>query len=379
LLLDATRLIWRRWKGLHPTGIDRVCLAYLRHFGGRAQAVVQHRLVRRILGPDASRELFDLLDGPPQEFRRRLAPAVFRNLGDLGHGGGERLYLNIGHTGLNSPGFRDWVSRAGVRSIYFVHDLIPITHPQLCRAGEALKHRERMRTVLATATGVIGNSKATLEELANFGRAEDIHLPSSIAAWLGSDELPAAIATNTAEHPTFVVLGTIEARKNHILLLDIWSKMIDALGDQAPHLLIIGRRGWEAEPVFELLDRSAKLRNHVTELNSCSDDELARHLASASALLFPSLAEGFGLPLVEALAAGVPVIASDLPALREIGAGIPLYLDPLDSAGWQAAILHYSRPDGGAREGQIARMNGFRAPDWNSHFDRVEMWLESLA
>jgi glycosyltransferase involved in cell wall biosynthesis len=378
-LLDATRLIWRRWKGLHPTGIDRVCLAYMRHFGGRAQAVVQHKFFRRILDRRASQRLFELLDGSSADFRRKLPAGLLRHLDGLNENGSGRLYLNIGHTGLDSPGFRDWVSRSGVRPIYFVHDLIPITHPQYCRAGEGEKHRKRMRTVLTTATGVIGNSRATLDELACFGHGEQLHMPPSLSAWLGSDGLLPAKRRQVSEHPSFVVLGTIEARKNHLLLLKIWSRMVDRLGDRAPHLTIIGQRGWEAQQVFDLLDRGDRLEGHVTELNRCSDDELAQQLVSARALLFPSRAEGYGLPLIEALAAGVPVIASDLPALREIGGDIPTYLDPIDENAWEEAILDYAQMDGGGRSGQIGRMNGFRAPDWNSHFDRVETWLGSLA
>jgi glycosyltransferase involved in cell wall biosynthesis len=376
-LLDVTRLIWRRWKGRFPTGIDRVCLAYLRQFGGRAQAVIQHNHFRRILDRCASRALFDLLEGPPDRFRRQLPGGVLRNLRGLNAEGHGRLYLNIGHTGLDSPGFRDWVGRSNVRPVYLVHDLIPITHPEFCRAGEADRHRRRIRTVLTTATGVIGNSQATLDELTLFAREEQLPKPQGISAWLGAEPLPAPTASES-DRPTFVVLSTIEARKNHLMLLRIWSKLIDELGSQAPRLLIIGQRGWEAEPVFDLLDHSENLRGHVVELSRCSDSQLSDHLASARALLFPSLAEGYGLPLVEALGIGVPVIASDLPVFREIGADIPTYLEPRDEHAWRAAILDYSREDGAERQSQLRRMKAFNAPSWTSHFATVDGWLKSL-
>lgn len=304
---------------------------------------------------------------------------MFKHLAGVNAKGRGRLYLNIGHTGLNSLGFRDWVRRANVRPIYFVHDLIPITHPEYCRAGEAEHHRERMRTALTTGAGIIGNTQATLDDLAGFAKEEGLPMPPSLAAWLGSDQLPAPCAVPEPERPTFVVLGTIEARKNHLMLLEIWSGLIDRLGSSAPRLLVIGQRGWEADPVFELLDGSEKLRGYVIELSRCSDEELAGYLASARALLFPTQSEGFGLPLVEALGAGVPVIASALPALREIGGDIPTYLDPDGWHEWEAAILDYSRPDSTERQLQLKRMNGFKTPDWNTHFDKVEQWFESLS
>jgi glycosyltransferase involved in cell wall biosynthesis len=378
-LFDVTRLIWRRWAGLNPTGIDRVCLAYMRHFGARSQAVVQHRRFRGILGVGPSQELFGLLDQPSSSFKTSLGLGLLRNLRGLRGRGEHRLYLNIGHTGLDSPGFRAWVAKSNVRPVYFVHDLIPLTHPQFCRAGEAERHRERMLTVLKTAAGVIGNSQATLDDLASFAQQEKLPSPPALAAWLGVDLRPPARARQAPDRPTFVILGTIEARKNHRLLLDVWRNLVDRLSSDAPRLLIIGQRGWEADDIFELLDGDDALRGHVVELNHCSDGEVAEHLASARALLFPSLTEGYGLPLVEALAAKVPVIASDLRVFREISSDIPEYLDPSDAAAWEAAVLNYAAPNSMSRERQLGRLEGFTPPNWKDHFERVEAWLESLA
>jgi glycosyltransferase involved in cell wall biosynthesis len=378
LLLDVTRLIWRRWKGRLPTGIDRVCLAYLRHFGPNAQAVVQYRGVRRILDRQASQELFALLEQPGEMFKVRLVAGALRNLPHLNGRGRGRLYLNVGHTGLNSGGFRKWVRKADVRPVYMVHDLIPITNPEFCRAGESEKHRGRMRTVLSTAAGVIGNSQATLDQLSAFARNEALPNPPALAAWLGVEPLRASAKGENPQRHTFVTIGTIEARKNHILLLNVWRQLIKRMGNEAPRLLIIGQRGWEADDVFELLDRNDVLRGHLLELGHCSDEELAGHLSSARALLFPSRAEGYGLPLVEALAAGTPVIASDLPLFREIAGDIPLYLDPMDGEAWEAAILDYSQEVCEDRERQLRGIESFRLPDWDSHFAAVERWIDGL-
>lgn len=379
LLLDVTRLIWRRWKGRLPTGIDRVCLAYLRHFGPNAQAVVQYRGVRRILYGQASQELFALLEQPGETFKSRLVAGALRNLPHMNSHGRGRLYFNVGHTGLNSAGFRKWVGRAGVRPVYMVHDLIPITNPELCRAGEAKKHRQRMRIVVTTAAGVIGNSQATLDQLSAFARGEGLPNPPSLAAWLGVEPRRVPAKVENPERPTFVTVGTIEARKNHMLLLNVWLRLIDRFGDKAPRLLIIGQRGWEADEVFEMLDKNDAVRGNVVELGHCSDEELAGHLASARALLFPSRAEGYGLPLVEAFATGTPVIASKLPLFREIAGDIPLYLDPTDPDAWQAAILDYSEEASQDRQRQVRLIESFRLPDWDSHFAAVERWIDGLA
>ena len=250
-----------------------------------------------------------------------------------------------------------------------IHDLIPITHPEYCRAGEAERHAGRVRNMLASAVGIIGNSRATLDSLAAFAGQDGIALPATIAAPLGTD-LGGKRADRRAapERPTFVMLGTIEARKNHLMLLQIWARLVRAHGADAPRLLIIGQRGWECEQVFDLLDRSEVLRGAVVEVRGCSDAELDAHLPGARALLFPTLVEGYGLPLIEALASGTPVIASDLPVFHEIGQEIPDFIDPLDGPAWQAAILDYASDSSAAREAQLDRLGSLSRADVGRSF-----------
>lgn len=380
LLLDVTRLIWRRWVGRLPTGIDRVCLAYLNHYRGQAQAVIQRRGFRRILSEAASDRLFDIL-GEPGRVRRDLARALAaEGLRWSGRRAGRgRLYLNVGHTALQEPSYLSWVRSADVRPVYMIHDLIPITHPEFCRAGEAERHVGRVRNMLASAVGIIGNSQATLDSLGSFARSEAEATPAMIAAPLGTELSRVARDTGPEPaRPTFVILGTIEARKNHLLLLQVWARLVRAKGADAPHLLVIGQRGWECEQVFDLLDRSPVLRGAVTEVGHCSDAELRGHLRGARALLFPSLVEGYGLPLIEALASGTPVIASDLPVFHEIGQEIPDFVDPLDGAAWQAAIESYSQDQSNVRNAQLARLVRYRPPTWDDHFAGVDAWLATL-
>jgi glycosyltransferase involved in cell wall biosynthesis len=380
LLLDVSRLIWRRWIGRLPTGIDRVCLAYLDHYRARAQAVVQRGRVQRILPPGPSDCLFELLALPKATFRRDLVQLLARSAVSSPHPvtGRGRPYLNVGHTGLQNPHFLRWAQSADVRPIYFVHDLIPISHPEFCRPGEGERHRQRMDTVLKSAAGVIGNSRSTLDSLADFARERGMAAPPGIVALLGADLCPGkSLAYDPDSRPTFVVLGTIEARKNHLLLLHVWSRMVREMGPRTPRLLIIGQRGWECEQTFDLLDRSEVLRGFVVELGRCSDAELSRQLRGARALLFPSLAEGYGLPLVETLSLRTPVIASDLPVFREIGGGVPDYVDPLDGPAWQRTIMSYAEPASAARQAQLERMAGFKAPSWVEHFTKVDSWLAS--
>lgn len=385
LLLDVSRLIWRGWSGTRATGIDRICLAWLEHYGAQAQAVIIYRRGQAILPFSTSQALFKLLarqgraGGTAIHFRAALAALAIRRSSHLrdrleGHG---RFWLNPGHTGLDLEVVVQWVRRRHLRPIHLVHDLIPITHPQYCREGEDERHRRRMCTVLDTASGIVANSADTLDTLAEFAAAEARIMPPAMVAWPGTPVLPSVQARPEPE-PTFVILGTIEGRKNHALLLSVWQKLV-RVGSiaPAPRLIIIGRRGWQADAVFAQLDKG-EFSGRVSELGPLDDRRLASVLAGARALLFPSFAEGYGIPLVEALAAGVPVIASDLPVFREIGQGVPDLLPVDDVAAWCDAVSDYSQQPSSRRDAQLFRMKEFRVPDWREHFATVDALMDVL-
>src|SRR5207249_1429304 len=113
--------------------------------------------------------------------------------------------------------------------------------------------------------------------LAAFAAVEQLPRSPAIAALLGSNVLPTPGGAATAnDRPTFIILGTIEARKNHLMLLHVWTRLVQLLGPDAPRLLIIGQRGWECERVFNLLDRSDDLKCAVTEIGHCDDGMLAQ-------------------------------------------------------------------------------------------------------
>ena len=380
-LLDVTRLIWRRWAGRLPTGIDRVSLAYLEQYGARSQAVIQREGFRRILPASASARLFETLLRPDAAIRRRLARHISAETlrTHKRYGAKERLYFNVGHTALHEQSYLDWTRATGVRAVYMVHDLIPITHPEYCRAGESDRHVRRIENMLASAVGIVGNSRETLDILTSFAATSGRAVPPMLAAPLGTEIQSAPPrAAPAPDRPTFVMLGTIEGRKNHLMMLQLWSRLVPRLEKEAPLLLIIGQRGWECEQVVDLLERSTVLRDSVVEVGRCSDEELVAYLRNARALLFPTLVEGYGLPLIEALASGTPVIASDLSVFHEIGQGIPDFIDPLDGPAWLRAIVDYAAPDSPARAAQMKRLATYRAPRWSDHFASVSAWVETL-
>jgi glycosyltransferase involved in cell wall biosynthesis len=380
ILIDITRLIGRFMKGRLPTGVDRVGLVYVRHFADHARAVVRYAGRALVFPKDASQALFGCLRSPSADFNRTVKRLVARQLlklrGDRDLAGA--LFLNTGHSGLEHPSSVDLVRRAGLKAVFLLYDLIPITHPEFCRPGELEKHVARMNNVLRLARGVIAISQATLEEWERYAARAGHAVPTSIAAPLAPAELPLAGDARPMAEPYFVVLGTIEPRKNHWLLLQVWRRLVEQMGTGAPRLIVIGQRGWECENVVDVLERGTALRGFVVELPACSDQDLATWLRHSRALLFPSFVEGYGMPLVEALSAGTPVIASDLPVFHEIAGEIPDYLDPVDGVGWLARIASYAQIDSPERNAQLGRLAKFVPSTWAEHFRLVDNFLDRL-
>lgn len=377
ILLDVTRLIELRWTGRRQNGIDRVCLAYLRHFAPRARAVVQHRGVIRVLGDIASKSLFDLLVHAAPHVRPRIAAHLVRALAPPHRVPAESLYLNVSHTDFDLPSHGAWLHRHALRAVYLIHDLIPILHPEHCRPRAVARHTGRVEAALQNAAGIIVGSMAVARDLRDHAwRQRSTTPPVAIAALAGAT-LGIAAPLHHASGDFFLCVGTIESRKNHLLLLQIWDRLRGMLGPATPRLLIVGRWGTGSGEFRRSLDRSGMSGNLIEVLDECDDAELATLMAATRAVLMPSLAEGFGLPMAEALAMGVPVIASDIPCFREVGQGIPSLIDPRDVAAWTARIISLD-PTAARRQRRIDALHGYCAATWEQHFARIDPWLSEI-
>lgn len=384
IILDLSRLLSRILHA-RPTGIDRVELTYARtllalipdrlHFAavnpfGLYGRLPREQVVRFLDETEArwashewpgrvSRTIGAALSLARLRPRRvpRAAPGI------------RRYYVQASPHHLTGPDkVRAKLRAEGARFLCLVHDLIPIEFPEYARPGGAEQHRRRIGTLTGLADGLIANSEATARSMARFAEGAG-PLPPIRIAHLGCDPLPACDASAPAiPGQYFLVLSTIEPRKNHLLLLNVWRRMVETLGpENTPHLAIVGRRGWENENVVDMLDRCEAIRGHVHEFSGLSDAKLATLLRRARALLCPSFAEGFGMPVTEALLSGTPVICSDLPALREAGGQVPDFIDPLDGPEWIKAIMDYSADRSDRRDRQLDRLAGWRAPGWHDH------------
>jgi glycosyltransferase involved in cell wall biosynthesis len=129
-------------------------------------------------------------------------------------------------------------------------------------------------------------------------------------------------------------LGTLEPRKNLVTLIEAYARL--APNERLP-LFLAGGKGWLTEPIFEAIERH-KLADDIQTIGFVPSDEIALWYNSAEAFVYPSVFEGFGLPVLEAMACGTPVISSNVSSLPEVAEGAGLILPPQDIEAWEAAL-----------------------------------------
>lgn len=417
---DITHLAFRL-PITRPSGIDKVDVAYARHFSGAACAAVHYGVWRTRFHPSGSianllslatrsrwegtsvgedlafERIYAWLTGHPppdgkdrgsrserraprEAWRRRLVQ--IRWLLAPGHrtlpvGS---VYLNAAQYAFEFPRFFRWLrERDDVRPVFLLHDLLPLDYPEYFKAGYHDRFTRRFETVSRHAAALIVASHSVARRAAREFEARGRPmvpvrvqpLPSSLP------DAKAAFDASLASIPYFVVLGTIEPRKNHLLLLNLWRRLAQE-HPSPPKLAIVGARGWENEQAFDALERSHLLRPYVLESSSLGDAGLVRLIRNARAVLMPSFAEGYGLPVVEALSAGTPVVASDIPVFHEIAQGRAIYRHPLDGPGWRQAIEALSDPASQLAVRAKAEAQAFRPPSWPEYFSGVEEFLKGL-
>lgn len=224
-----------------------------------------------------------------------------------------------------------WFTR--IPTAVVVYDLVPWTNPDTANRRSATIERATIRPALRRCAALPCISEATRIDLVRrFPIAEPKASVIPLAADATfADPVPAP-GHHELKNPYVLAVGTLEPRKNLERLIDAWVVLPpDVRG--AHELALVGPRGWDEDGILrKAIDHGARLLGHVTE------DELRALYAGASAFVYPSLYEGFGLPVLEAMAAGAPVITSNVSSLPEVAGDAALLIDPHDTAAIATAI-----------------------------------------
>lgn len=213
----------------------------------------------------------------------------------------------------------------GARIVAHIYDIISITHPQYCLQRGVYNFIDFIGAHLQYADEIIVNAHATVDELQKLAERVGVQLPSCHVVPLGADfgekeiveehQVSAGLATIVKNRPYILMVGTIEPRKNHKLLLEAYEKSLKEMGY---NIIMAGYMGWDMEEFAEKLQKHPDYNSRIFHLEGLDDKSITYLYQNAKFLLFCSYMEGFGLPLIEAVMRGTPVLAADIPVLREV-------------------------------------------------------------
>jgi glycosyltransferase involved in cell wall biosynthesis len=250
-----------------------------------------------------------------------------------------------------------------VKLVVFIHDVLPVTHAHLMIPGSD----RFFGPILTLPIHVIAGARSTKEDIARavglFPRARQ---PLSIDVVPLAQEFPGVPRNqppkNASERLTKVIgarafalyVSTVEIRKNHRPLIEVWQKLSKERGAAMPVLVIAGKKGWEAEATIRLLEEANRRESAapgtepVLFVEGPSDLELQWLYAACDFTVFSSLAEGWGLPVGESLWFGKTCAASNTTSIPEVGQDLCVYFDPTKPSEIEMAITTLLDPAGRA-------------------------------
>jgi glycosyltransferase involved in cell wall biosynthesis len=233
---------------------------------------------------------------------------------------------------------------AGANIIVLVHDLIPIVHPEFTGHDFANEYRQILSLpahFIVTTQYNAESLKRVRAELGVVGEIEVSVVPLAHefpGAERNAQSGPPTARIRPLQNQDFALcVGTVEIRKNHMMLFSVWDELAAENGDNLPLLVVAGRRGWKADAALHRLDEFFE-SGRIVFVEAPSDEELRWLYAACSFTIFPSQFEGWGLPVGESLWFGKPCAASDTSSIPCVGSNLCAYFSPSHATTMKDAI-----------------------------------------
>ena len=242
---------------------------------------------------------------------------------------------------VHSPNF--YLPAVGGKKVVTFHDLSMFRYPECQEKATAKLLQKECTKTIDGATAIITDSFFSKEEISDFFAYPPEKIFVSYLAFDKNFKVRSNIECNAVlqkynlKYKKFsLFVGTIEPRKNLITLIASYELLPPDIRKNFP-LVVVGYKGWKSDHIHRMMEKAIS-QGWLKYLSYIAFDELSVLYSAATIFCMPSLYEGFGLPIVEAMASGTPVISSNTSSLPEIGGGAVELLNPLDVDGWKQAI-----------------------------------------
>ena len=300
------------------------------------------RLQLRLYAPDKGRDDLrnQIADRPNVTFCYPSRPTprfYWRSRGIVGDLRRDGVQIYHGLSGELPVGIR----KSGIRSIVTIHDLIFLRHPEFYHWLDTKIYAWKFRQTIREADHIIAISECTKRDIIEFGDVSEDKISviyQSFSSRFSTEIAPELLDSVRQRYqlPKRYVLnvGTIEARKNILLAVKALAHLPEDIS-----LVVVGRRTKYSDKVLEYAKKHG-LMPRIKFYHGVPDDDLPAFYAQAETFVYPSVYEGFGIPIIEAVGSGLPVVACTGSCLEEAGGPDSLYVAPDDSEAMAAAIRH---------------------------------------
>lgn len=276
-------------------------------------------------------------------------------------------------------------NRLRLRIVLCCYDIIPILMPEMCVAGVPEKFPRYFADAAWCADEIVCISKCSLQDLSHYLESVGAPVPKMSVIRLGS-ELPASLGSPASrsveeilKQPFILYVSTIEARKNHEVLFQAYKILLKERVADIPRLVCVGMKGWGIDQLLSGLDTDSKLRGFIQMLDHVSDDDLRRLYENSMFTVYPSLYEGWGLPVAESLAYGKFCLASSAASIPEVGGDLIEYVNPRDAEAWASRLLWYFQHPVHVRERESGIREAYQNTSWKEAGNAILSSARGLA
>ncbi len=322
---------------------------------------------------------------PERAARRVLVPTRENNKEKIVPVKGDTLFI-LADWHSSDPVFVERVvalKKAGVKLAQISYDLLPVVAPQY--SGHSTDTLKRYTTTVYPLCDIIfAISEYTKQDIITWLKQQGLRVPPIEVMRLGDD-----FALATPQKPTderfnevykrtkdfLLCVGTVEARKNHTLLYYTY-KLGHERGIELPPLVVVGRRGWMTENIYEIITTDPVTKDKFIFLHNATDEELSWLYQHCLFSVYASFYEGWGLPIAESIAHGVPCIASNTSSMVEIAGELITYFSPTSTDECLAAIQQLLDP--AALKRATTKLSKYQPRSWDETYDSVKGHIEKV-
>lgn len=271
-----------------------------------------------------------------------------------------------------------------IKIITCCYDLIPVFYPQYCVGNVASLFMGYFIDLAEASDVILCISQQSQTDLNTLLHRVGAATPQTLVFPLG-DNVPASTeaplsesVSSVIQQPFILFVSTIERRKNHEVLYRAYHLLCKQGKTGLPKLVFVGMQGWGVNDLMQDIQLDPVTADHICMLNQVTDSELAALYQSALFCVFPSLYEGWGLPVGEALAMGKAVIASSRGSLPEVGGELVTYLDPWDPNAWAQEIYRMSTDHDYRQQLEATIKRDYHARTWTDGARKISQAIEQL-